>query len=387
MALEREKQRIASNEVLQALALGEDINLEHCCISGHLDLNRLFDKTEQFDISALNVTQKENKTIITFAQKIRFYGCTFEENVYFASPWSQQDTLDVVFKRDVVFNSSIFNGQTRFSGALFQGTAGFDGCKFNGVASFAQVQFKAPAMFRTAEFNGYALFTEAVFSRDSRFVNTLFEKGGNFTKVVFDAAVDFTGAHSSSKALPIYESVRFTRKSYGEDESFWRFVKQAAQEAGYYRQAGEAFYSERCACFYKRFRGKNYDDLSLGQKTVRWLYGSRLLPELFFGKFLFGYGERPVRVLVVCLLVIVVCAGLYSRFGQLVARDGTVIPSHNMTDILYYSTITFTTLGYGDITPCPTSDFTKYLAMIEAICGASLTALFVVGLAKRFSRS
>lgn len=387
MAYQREKQRIASNEILQAIASGEDIDMYQCSISGALDINRLLEKTENFDLAKVSVRQKKHKRELVLDQKIRFYDCIFEENVFFASPWSEQDFLDVVFKRDVIFNSSTFSGQTRFSGATFRGRAGFDGCKFLGVASFTEVDFKAQAFFRTVEFLGYGLFNDVSFHKEARFVNTLFDKGGNFRGVRFLGKVDFTGVYAGSKSVPIFEGIYFARKSYGEDESFWRFVKQAAQDAGYYRLCGNSFYNERCAMLYRKFMGSDFDNLSTWRKTLRCIAGVRLLPEFIFGKLLFGYGEKPMRVLFAALTMIVVCAALYSWKGSLLSKSGHIIPHNYYIDMLYFSATTFTTLGFGDICPDPLSKFTKVVAMIEAMGGASLTALFVVCLAKRFSRS
>jgi len=52
---------------------------------------------------------------------------------------------------------------------------------------------------------------------------------------------------------------------------------------------------------------------------------------------------------------------------------------------LYYSTVTFTTLGFGDIYPA-SDTLTRAVTMLEALAGACLMALFVVTLSKRFSR-
>jgi prepilin signal peptidase PulO-like enzyme (type II secretory pathway) len=113
------------------------------------------------------------------------------------------------------------------------------------------------------------------------------------------------------------------------------------------------------------------------------LLGLRLLPELIFGRLLFGYGERPVRVMLASALIILLCAFVYARPDSLVYPGGYTEPS--FLQGLYFSTITFTTLGYGDFHPAA-DGFSRYLAMAEAISGAFLMALFVVCLAKRFSR-
>jgi hypothetical protein len=208
----------------------------------------------------------------------------------------------------------------------------------------------------------------------------------NLSEVKFYGPTDFGGVYSSSRAVPIYESAFFARRKYGEDESFWRFVKQSAQEAGYYQLAGECFYNERCARLWKKFRGQGYyDALSLPRKLLRLLAAVRLIPELVFGRLLFGYGERPVRVLVASAIIIVACAFafFYSSPGSLVYREGYTEPS--FLQGLYFSTITFTTLGYGDLYPAP-DEFCRIVAMTEAVAGGCLIALFIVCLAKRFSR-
>ena len=112
-------------------------------------------------------------------------------------------------------------------------------------------------------------------------------------------------------------------------------------------------------------------------------YSIRLLPELIFGRLLFGYGERPVRVLVTSAIIIVLCAFYYSQSGVLEFRDGTVEPGFRQG--LYFSTITFTTLGYGDFYPSAYG-ICRQVAMTEALAGGCLMALFIVCLAKRFSR-
>jgi hypothetical protein len=287
----------------------------------------------------------------------------------------------------VSFNSSVFNSPSRFSGACFHGLAGFDGCTFNRVACFRDAVFQGRAMFRTVSFEGYGLFNGAKFCREVRFTNTSFGKGCNFTKAEFAGKTDFTGVYSKSKSVPIYESVDFARHSYGDDETFWRFIKQASQEAGYYQLAGEGFYNERCAHFWRKLRGSDYEQLSTFWKMIRIIYGVRLLPELIFGRMLFGYGERPVRVLIASAIVILACGIFYASPCAIVAsRSAMEAEQLQFMDGLYFSTITFTTLGFGDMYPAGSHLFTRCVAMFEAISGACLMALFVVSLSKRYSR-
>ncbi|MBN1815727.1 MAG: potassium channel family protein [Sedimentisphaerales bacterium] len=387
MAFHRENQRVTSNDLLQAIAGGEEVRLDHCTISGELDLNRLFVKEEDFDTTSLSVRLDGVRRTITISMPMAMNSCTFENDVFFAPPWDRPGELSIVFQREVVFNSSRFSGQARFSGAVFNRIGSFDGCTFDRVSCFRGTHFIGRGMFRTVTFNGYGLFNGAVFEHEAFFNNTCFSKGGNFTRVHFKGRTDFAGVYSHSKSVPIYESVRFLRKSYGDDESFWRFIKQASQEAGYYQLAGESFYNERCAAFWRCFRGLGYDELPFWKKAFRWISGIRLLPEFILGRLLFGYGERPIRVLLASLLVILMCGFLYaSPYAAVYGRGTQMVERLSLMDGMYFSTITFTTLGFGDLYPEGTSLFTRSIAMGEAITGVCLMSLFVVCLSKRYSR-
>ncbi len=385
MALQKEKQSISATQLLQALADGDDIHLNQCVITGVLDINRFFDPSEKFHTEKLRVDlDDQEQKLLTLSQSIVFDKCNFEENIVFTGPWADPDSVTIEFKEDVIFNSSKFQGQARFRNAVFRGTAAFDGCSFDGVATFKNASFHSDAKFRTTVFNGYCLCGNAVFKSSARFANTHFVKGVNFSAVHFLGQTDFNGVYSANRTVPDYDNVFFGRRKYGDDESFWRFVKQSSQEAGYYQLAGECFYKERCARLWQKLRGPgDYDDLRPLNKLLRWVSAIRLLPELVFGRMLFGYGERPVRVLFASALVIVICTLLYSQPGTLVYRQGPVEPSFLQS--LYFSTITFTTLGYGDFYPSA-HGFCRQLAMAEAVVGGFLMALFVVCLAKRFSR-
>jgi hypothetical protein len=385
---QRENQRISANEILEVLLQGRQIKLYKCVISGALDVNRFFTQDESFESSKLNLVKKGQNRIITLEQEVHCNSCTFEGDVIFAPPWDRPEAVSVIFLSEIHFNSSIFNGQTRFTNSNFKKQASFDGCRFQHVACFRNTQYFDLSLFRTVAFNGYGLFSGAIFHKEARFTNTFFSKGGNFTNVVFDGKTDFSGVYSKSKSVPVYESVYFSRKGHGDDETFWRFIKQAAQEAGYYQLAGESFFNERCAHLCKKFRGVDYDELSGIRKCLRIIAGIRLLPEYIFGRLLFGYGERPIRVLVTSALVIVLCAAFYcSDYASVFSRTQDKPDIQSFMDGLYFSTITFTTLGFGDVYPATDHLLTRTVAMLEAVSGACLMSLFVVSLSKRFSRS
>lgn len=93
--------------------------------------------------------------------------------------------------------------------------------------------------------------------------------------------------------------------------------------------------------------------------------------------------------------VILACALAYSFAGGLVDAGGVIsfsaLPELTAATLgglflrsLYFSTVTFTTLGYGDYHPVgPTA---KALAGAESLAGALLVALFVFVLGRRVAR-
>lgn len=107
------------------------------------------------------------------------------------------------------------------------------------------------------------------------------------------------------------------------------------------------------------------------------------------------YGSSPYRILITSLLVIIVSAALYPLTGGIQeTNQGQNItytisnpeqaPQWWITTVLfkslYFSVVTFATLGYGDIQPIGT--WARMLAGIETILGSLLTALLVFVLAR-----
>lgn len=104
-----------------------------------------------------------------------------------------------------------------------------------------------------------------------------------------------------------------------------------------------------------------------------------------------GYGEAPLRIIGLSIAIIFVCAVIYAFTGlsyngivQEMSKEQSLQQNINFFfSSLYYSVVTFTTLGYGDFTPVGIS---RAIAAIEAFTGSFTIALFVVVFVKKMTR-
>lgn len=115
-----------------------------------------------------------------------------------------------------------------------------------------------------------------------------------------------------------------------------------------------------------------------------WLLVSRLV-RLFSGN-----GNYLLEALLAgtnILLLLAAFAGIYAQLGLTDTTGGKETMTHNYWEAAYYSVVTFTTLGYGDLVP---HGACRVLAAMEAFVGyvvlaliASTAANFVQAAAKQ----
>ena len=169
-----------------------------------------------------------------------------------------------------------------------------------------------------------------------------------------------------SKGLKSLTSARINEEGLLSAEESYRTLKSYFLQSGTCNDASWA-----------SFREKTMERLIL-KKNRSWHY----IPSLIMDT-LCGYGEKPHRIVLSALFTIFAFAGIHLFFNGV---EMTGDPSYVLkwSDYLYYSTITFTTVGYGDFIPKASALF-RLLAATEAFVGVFLTGLFIFTLARKYS--
>jgi len=152
---------------------------------------------------------------------------------------------------------------------------------------------------------------------------------------------------------------------YAAAEETYRNLKRYFIQEGRYNDASWASFKEKSM---EKMRLRRQRDISFIPVSIMGL--------------LCGYGEKPQRIIFSSFFIMFFYAFLYYLLKSATAQAGNL--TLNFGDHLYYSVVTFTTLGYGDIIPKASTAF-RLLAVSEAFVGAFLTGLFIFTLARKYS--
>lgn len=209
----------------------------------------------------------------------------------------------------------------------------------------------------------------------------------------FDQALAAAGEGNIPRAMQTYIRAAKTAETAHE----WYLAAVASREVGdyllaegpqrdverafrMYRRAVAAY--ERCGLVAEA-RELSYYEM---RQRLRWAPTLGLSVTHRIELFLFwvtaGFGYRPLRVLATATAIILGYALAYALTGGVIrSSDGTLV--RRLTEMIYFSGITFSTVGYGDYMPQPHQHF---LALSEGALGIALLGFFVAVLANRLSR-
>jgi hypothetical protein len=388
----QELEEVPASYILEQIENGEDIYLENVRIVGELTLNSIELETApitrtKYQIEFLGLEEElkivESKIAITnsvfendvdfsntlFGKRLDFNGTAFSGNTdlrgtsfsddayfEFASFGGDAYLINASFSDDADFSGASFEGVVSFADASFSGEADFLGASFGGAAFFTDASFNGDAFFRFASFSGKASFADASFSGEASFADTSFNGDASFMDASFSGDVNFHSCDfksmevswSSLKDSLVFDGPTYVKliKNFGELEQF--------------EDADDAYFQYRL------------------ESTVQKEWSLSKLGDVFM-LFLCGYGVKPQLAIAWAVIIILLFTLIY-WWGSGIKRlkDENEDNRVSLGDALYFSMVTFTTVGYGDW--YPTDKYRKFV-MIEGLLGWLLLALFLVTLA------
>lgn len=132
--------------------------------------------------------------------------------------------------------------------------------------------------------------------------------------------------------------------------------------------------------FKKIYQSQGDDDIAKSYFTLEnefirkqqrgWNYFTKSLSYYYW-----EYGRKPHRIIYFSLMIIILFGFIYWLSSDLISAN-TNNKTFNFGDSLYFSTITFTTLGYGDFSPI---GWLKILSAIEAFSGVVNMGFLIAG--------
>ncbi len=288
------------------------------------------------------------------------------------------------FKKDCNFSGSKFD-EAYFVSAKFNGMSGFVGAKFE-FANFNKTQFNKKVDFGGAEFKD-AYFIGAVFKGDAYFGRTIFERAAYFTGEPIEGNYRFYGKLE-------FPNAEFRRGIDIEIPSKWFRLPEAEAEAcrvqrlsyeneGKKDDADRMFIRER-RVIRRAVVGRAKEKLKHSENTKSKLgamfgllkaWVSSAI-EWFLADLTCEYGTNWKRPIFLWLIVVLGSSLIYWL-------THSVPDAYDFWSNLYFSIVTATTLGYGDLYP---DGWGRALASAEAIFGTFMWAVFLVVFARKYMR-
>lgn len=304
------------------------------------------------------------------------------------------------------FSEAVFEGAVIFDNYIFHHQVTFNNCRFNGGVRFYGAKFKRRATFINAEFSNNFLGTEG------RFEEAVFS--GNeviFTSKTKCGAMDFKGIQFGQYTTFNIDGLKFDKDfgvaSYGE--LAYRIAKIQSNKIGDNNKAADYYYLEKCfrgfqimpTPYFWDERQKGFKKLSIveyvkNDKPQKYIFEK--IVDLI-AKYTIGYGERPLNAFISSGVIIIGFAFLHmllsdiSIGGKIVDYEFVLNSSKlsmqlfkefttDYLNCLYFSIVTFTTVGYGDITP--QSGVGKFLSGSEMLLGVTFVGAWTATLLRKF---
>ena len=337
---------------------------------------------------------------------------------------------------EVNFVKAEFSMKADFENSKFT-TASFRGTQFSGVAIFAMAEFSKEANFNEAKFSGGTAFWHARFLKHTNtyFTRTEFYVYSNFREAQFDGDVHFINAEFHGnvtfnsfsycgkvnfREVKFYKEAEFRRPNANADVNnlsfdytyffnvvgLFEFIEENDKVFKKLRKRSKTLKTEFLPKNFKLILGEattaRYpvqsrqikDDMYLLDKKERisklgpWRRRFGFKNILFFLWWLFAnYGRSFKRWAAWSFGFAIAFAFIYYfSYSDYMLNFQTVYVSEGFRffSFIYYSIVTFTTLGFGDIVP--RTGWLQFWVMLEVILGYIMLGGLISILANKLAR-
>ena len=271
--------------------------------------------------------------------------------------------LNVIFKKDLVFDNCRFEKNISFDNVIFEGNVSFKNCVFYGDCTFKDLEFND-------KLASEKIFIHSVIKGQ----RVLFENIKNMPRL--------DGIIFSKCTKILLKNIKYRKNDYENAKINYRIAKNQCSLTGDYEKLGHYYYMER-------YYGGKCIKRSEFRSNSQYI-NAKFID--FLSRIIIGYGEKPLNIFIISFSIISLFAFLYIitgiKYNDKIIRIYEVRNIYELVecyiDLWYFSMITFSTVGYGDM--LVTNMFGKVLVSIEVFLGVTMGASWASVIFRKMSR-
>ena len=329
------------------------------------------------DSSGYCIFHKENKTK---RERVLFDAYIKKGEISDFTGFCFEDKFDI--NKIINFNYK----KLKFCEAIFKDEVTFNNFVFKHCVDFTNTKFESYVNFKQSSFLGNCLFNKTIFN--AKYINEEIFQKSDFKgqKLIVEKCVNFPrldGIVFSPYTKFILRDTYYNEESSICGRNNYRIARIQAKITEDNDNVGYYYYNERnyASNFLKNKKYNGYKDYLANHFFD------------FLSKYFIGYGERPIKLLIISFSIVSIFAFIYLFVGMKSIEYGLIKVNllnntHSLYKLItfyceawYFSMITFSTVGYGDITIV--GFLGKLLVCIEVFLGITIHATWTSVLLSR----
>lgn len=299
-------------------------------------------------------------------KNIKFENCTFIgsifnnckfTNVNFSyCNFQDEEQIVAIFKENCIFENCNFH-KTNMKNTVFKFT------------KFKKVKFSV-SILRNSIFDGCFIDNVIFCDCDLKSMKTI-----NTYINILNFEDEFTSKVDENTFIDLLRLNKKGRDEYDNIYKAYKSISAVFEKNRLFNHAGEYYYLAKCA----------------ERKSLKGM--KKLKSDIFY--YSCGYGERPSFALISSLEVVIIFSIIY-MFSGLCVNERIIHYNFNilyylprklvymdLIDCLYFSLVTFTTVGYGDIFPV---GYSVLFSCVEMLLGVTMVGVWTATLARKITR-